>query len=124
MPRTAKIGPEVFARVNELVGQGKSRTEAFAAVAEERGSRPGTVAANYYRTARSTPASGATGRRRTGRRSAAQRTARSRSVPREATLGSTGDPELTALASEIAALTKELVRKVEDRDAKLRALLG
>jgi hypothetical protein len=53
MPRTATIGPAVFKRVNELASEGKNRTEAFQAVAQERSMNPGTVAANYYRTARS-----------------------------------------------------------------------
>ena len=47
MPRTAMIGPEIYERVNSLIGEGKTRTEAFAQVAEERRSRSGTVAANY-----------------------------------------------------------------------------
>ena len=76
MPRTATIGPEIFARVNELVGEGKSRTEAFAQVGKERKSQPRAVAANYYRVARS---QGQTGTRRrkktTARRSTARRSA-------------------------------------------------
>ena len=57
MPRTATIGPAVYERVNELVGEGKNRTEAFQVVASERSMNQGT--ANYYRTARS---KGTTGR--------------------------------------------------------------
>ena len=47
------IGEQIYARVNDIVGtEGITRTEAFQRVAEERGSRAGTVAANYYRIAR------------------------------------------------------------------------
>lgn len=34
MPRTATIGPAVYKRVNELVGEGQNRTDAFQTVAE------------------------------------------------------------------------------------------
>ena len=48
-----KIGEQIFARVEALVGaEHITRTEAFQRIAVERGSRPGTVAANYYRIAR------------------------------------------------------------------------
>lgn len=52
MPRSGAVGEKVYSRVQELTEKGQSRTEAFAAVAEETGSRPGSVAANYYRVAR------------------------------------------------------------------------
>ena len=52
MPRTATIGPAIYEEVNKLVAEGKTRTEAFAAVAKKRKARNGTVAANYYRVAR------------------------------------------------------------------------
>ena len=48
-----KIGEQIFAQVEALVGaEHITRTEAFQRIAVERGSRPGTVAANYYRVAR------------------------------------------------------------------------
>lgn len=125
MPRTAKIGPEVFARVNELVAEGKSRTEAFGVVSQERGQRPGTVAANYYRTARTQGSSGGRRRARAGSsrrtRSTSGRPAarRSTATPR----GTSGDADLAVLATQIATLTQQLVRQIEERDAKLRALL-
>jgi hypothetical protein len=125
MPRTAKIGPEVFARVNELVAEGKSRTEAFGVVSQERGQRPGTVAANYYRTARTQASSGG-GRRRA--RAASPRKAQSTSgrAARRSTAtprSTTGDADVAVLATQIATLTQQLVRQIEERDAKLRALL-
>jgi len=125
VPRKATIGPAVFARVNELVGEGKSRTEAFAAVATERGQRPGTVAANYYRIARTQGASSGT-RRRSARKTSTPRKPRPRraaAAPARSPARS-ADADLTAIASEIAALTKQLVSRIEERDTKLRALLG
>lgn len=48
-----KIGEEIFAQVEALVSaEHITRTEAFQRIAVERGSRAGTVAANYYRIAR------------------------------------------------------------------------
>ncbi len=52
MAREAVIGPAIYEEVNKLVADGKTRTEAFAAVAKKRKARDGTVAANYYRVAR------------------------------------------------------------------------
>jgi hypothetical protein len=134
MPRKATIGPAVYQRVNELVAEGKSRTEAFAQVGQERGQRPGTVAANYYRTARSEGAS-AGGRRRSGRAAASTTTGRRRRASRptrtatrtSAPTRSTshdGDGDLAALATQIATLTQQLVDQIQERDAKLRQLLA
>jgi hypothetical protein len=125
MPRTASIGPEIFERTNELVAEGKTRTEAFAQVGTERGSRPGTVAANYYRVARqqgqgrATKRKAPTRRRRTTRRAAATTTRRA--SPRRTT-ASNGD--IGQIAQQIADLTQQLVRQVEARDRQIRALLG
>ncbi len=48
-----KIGEQIFEQVEALVGaEHITRTEAFQRIAVERGSRAGTVAANYYRIAR------------------------------------------------------------------------
>jgi hypothetical protein len=125
MPRPATIGPAVFERVNALVAEGKTRTEAFAQVGKERKSRPGTVAANYYRVARAQGGGRRSGRRttskpRTSTANVATRTAAARS---QQTV-SGGDGDLRQIAQQIAALTQELVRQVEERDAKLRALVG
>jgi hypothetical protein len=127
MPRTATIGPEIYQRVNTLVAEGKSRTEAFAQVGQERNSRPGTVAANYYRVAR---AQGQTGRRRSsgtrGRRTrttgAAAATRRRSSTRTASAANGTGD--IRQIAQQIADLTQQLVRQVEARDQQLRDLLG
>jgi hypothetical protein len=119
MPRKATIGPAVFERVNQLVSEGKSRTEAFTQIAQERGSRPGTIAANYYRTARTQSSSG---RRRStrGRRPAAPRTA----VAAAPASSRSNDGDIAALANQISDLVQQLVRQVQDRDQRLRELLG
>jgi hypothetical protein len=122
MPRKATIGPAVYERVNELVSDGKSRTEAFAQIAQERSSRPGTIAANYYRTARSQGASN--GRRRTtrARRSSAPRPRASTTTSRQAARVQDGD--IGQLANQISDLVQQLVRQVQERDQRIRELLG
>ncbi len=122
MPRKATIGPAVYERVNELVSDGRSRTEAFAQIAQERSSRPGTIAANYYRTARSQGAS--SGRRRTtrARRSSAPRARASTTTTRQAARVQDGD--IGQLANQISDLVQQLVRQVQERDQRIRELLG
>ncbi len=131
MPRTATIGPAVFQRVNELLSEGRTRTEAFAQVAQERGQRAGTVSANYYRTARSQGQTGRAsknGRRRrakattTGRPRATAPRARATTAPRASATSSQDD--IAQIAAQIAALTQQLVKRVQDRDDRLRALVG
>jgi hypothetical protein len=101
MARTATIGPEIFERANTLVAEGRTRTEAFAQIGQERGSSPGTVAANYYRVAR------AQGQGRAKRRAA-----------------DNGSGDIRQIAQQIADLTQQLVRQVEERDKKIRSLIG
>jgi hypothetical protein len=127
MPRKATIGPAVFERVNQLVSEGKSRTEAFTQIAQERSSRPGTIAANYYRTARAQPSAGG-GRRRTTRTT---RTRRASAAPRRpaaaipaASSAGASDGDIGALANQISNLVEQLVRQVQERDQRLRDLLG
>ena len=128
MPRTATIGPAVYERVNELVGEGKNRTEAFQVVASERSMNTGTVAANYYRTARS---QGSTGRPKTRSRKATTTrkanttTRRPRAQARgRASAPATTDGDLTTLANQISDLVQRLVKQVEERDRRLREVLG
>lgn len=116
MARTATIGPEIYAAVTELVNGGKSRTEAFAEVAKERKSSPGTVAANYYRVARQKgqgrkPPGTVRGRRATTRR--ARRGG-----------GTRAEGDLRQTVRQITELMERLVTQVEERDRKLRELLG
>jgi hypothetical protein len=125
MPRKATIGPAVFERVNQLVSEGKSRTEAFTQIAQERSSRPGTIAANYYRTARAQSSS--TGRRKATRaRKAPAARARAAAPARRpaSTRAASGDADIGALANQISDLLQQLVRQVQERDQRLRDLLG
>jgi hypothetical protein len=125
MPRKATIGPAVFERVNQLVSEGKSRTEAFTQIAQERSSRPGTIAANYYRTARAQ--SSGTGRRRATRARKAPAAKPRTAAPvrrRAAARAANGDGDIGALANQISDLLQQLVRQVQERDQRLRDLLG
>ena len=125
MPRKATIGPAVFERVNQLVSEGKSRTEAFTQIAQERSSRPGTIAANYYRTARAQ--SSGTGRRRAtrARKAPAAKPRTAAPVRRHAAArAANGDGDIGALANQISDLLQQLVRQVQERDQRLRDLLG
>ena len=126
MPRTATIGPEIFERANTLVAEGKTRTEAFALIGKERGSRPGTVAANYYRIAR------AQGQGRAKRRTATTRTRRAATAnaatptrrTRTRSAADNGGGDIRQISQQIADLTQQLVRQVEERDKKIRSLIG
>jgi hypothetical protein len=122
MPRKATIGPAVYERVNQLVGEGRTRTEAFTQIAQERSSRPGTIAANYYRTARAQSTSN--GRRRTTRtrRTAAPRASAASRASASAARAADGD--IGALANQISDLAQQLVAQVQERDRRLRELLG
>jgi hypothetical protein len=120
MPRKATIGPAVYERVNQLVGEGKTRTEAFAQIAQERSSRPGTIAANYYRTARSQGASAGRRRATRTRRVSASRTRTAAAV----SAARTADGDIGALANQISDLVQQLVVQVQERDRRLRELLG
>ena len=122
MPRKATIGPAVFERVNQLVAEGKSRTEAFTQIAQERSSRPGTIAANYYRTARAQGASGGGRRRTRTRRTSAAKPAAAAAATRPTSPAQDGD--IGVLANQISDLVQQLVRQVQDRDQRLRELLG
>jgi HAMP domain-containing protein len=124
MPRTATIGPAVYERVNELVGEGKTRTEAFQAVASERGMNQGTVAANYYRTARSQDGTTKRPGTRARKATAAKTPSRGRAARGRASVPATADTDLGALANQIGELVQQLVRQVEERDRRLREVLG
>jgi hypothetical protein len=124
MPRTATIGPAVYKRVTELTAEGKNRTEAFQTVAQERSMNPGTVSANYYRVARGQ--GGTTRRPKTRARKASMtptRTRRQAPRRRAATQPKT-DTDLSTLANQIGDLVQQLVRQVEERDRRLRDLIG
>ena len=128
MPRKATIGPEIFTRVNALVAEGQKRTDAFAQVAQERGSRPGSVAANYYRVART---SGQSKPRRTTRRASrkattatASRQRRTTTAARPVATSASTSGDINQIAQQIVELTEQLVRQVSARDQRIRQLLG
>ncbi len=123
MPRKATIGPAVYERVNQLVAEGKTRTEAFTQIAQERSSRPGTIAANYYRTARAQPTAGG-GRRRSTRTRRASAPGSGSATTAAPARRSAGDGDIGALANQISDLVAQLVRQVQERDQRLRELLG
>jgi uncharacterized protein YoaH (UPF0181 family) len=124
MPRKATIGPAVFERVNQLVSEGKSRTEAFTQIAQERSSRPGTIAANYYRTARAQPSAGGARRRTTRTRRASAAPRRPAAARSAASSARAAEGDIGALANQISDLVAQLVRQVQERDQRLRDLLG
>jgi sirohydrochlorin ferrochelatase len=111
-----KIGEQIFAQVEALVGaEHITRTEAFQRIAVERGSRAGTVAANYYRIARLR--NDGTVRPR-GRKKAP--TSDADAVIARAT---TALNELTSLVRQQSRELERLSEKVQQID-KLRALLA
>jgi hypothetical protein len=125
MPRTATIGPAIYEHVTKLVAGGKTRTEAFAEVAKKRKSSPGTVAANYYRVARQ---QGEGRKRAAGGRARRQGSKVERGIyAAQAGRGNgrtSNDRDLASLARQIGDLTQELVRRVEERDRRMRELLS
>jgi hypothetical protein len=127
MPRQATIGPEIYARVNTLVAEGKTRTEAFKQIGEERKSRPGTVAANYYRVARANAKPGTRAKRSTLRKARAKATATASTRTRRArttTRAAAADGDIGQIAQQIAELTQQLVSRVKARDDQIRKILG
>jgi hypothetical protein len=124
MPRTATIGPAVYQRVTELTAEGKNRTEAFQTVAEEKNMNPGTVAANYYRVARSENGTTRRPKTRTRKASTTRKSTRTQTPRRRAATQARVDTDLTTLANQIGDLVQQLVRQVEERDRRLRQLLG
>jgi hypothetical protein len=87
----------------------------------------GTVSANYYRVVRSSSGGTATNRRRKAdsRRSSAGTKAPSEETRPGAVGRPQGENDLTALADQkIGELVQPLVCRLEERDRRLRKLLG
>lgn len=124
MPRAAVIGPEIHAKVTELVASGMSKSDAFKQVAKERKSSEGTVSANYYRVQRQQGQGRKRGPTRT-RRSVAKPSVTERSAAQRGRRNgrTSSDRDLESLAKQIGDLTQELVRRVEERDQALRELV-
>lgn len=112
MPREAVIGPQIVKAVDAKLAQGGlNRSQAFAAVGAERGMRPGTVAANYYRVVRKqNPGALKPSRRRAGRRAAAARPAPAAATRARRAGRTTAAP---APAGDVQAIAAQLVANVE-----------
>jgi hypothetical protein len=129
MPRSGEIGEQIFEQVEQLRGEGLSRTEAFNRISEESGRRAGTVAANYYRVARKR-AGGSLRGARNGGRSTPTRAAGGRRGGRRAQGGDDIDAlarELIANVEALAAAVTAQAAEVEDMRSRLdgvRKLLG
>src|SRR5205823_3872883 len=123
MARAAVVGPEIYSKVTELVKGGMSKADAFKQIAKERDSSEGTVSANFYRVARQQGQGRSARRRRSAARpSVTQRGVASAQRGRGNGRTST-DGDLASLAKQIGDLTQELVRRVEERDRRIRELL-
>jgi hypothetical protein len=94
------VGRETFERVEALVKQGKSKSEAFQQVGADTGRNVGTVSANYYRVAR---AAGALKSRKRKARASAVSTRRA----------PTGRGVRPARSGSVDAITADLVRNVQ-----------
>lgn len=111
-----KIGEQIFEQVEALVGaQHITRTEAFQRIAVERGSRAGTVAANYYRIARL--------RNDGSVRPRGRKKAQTNDADAVIARASTALNELTALVRQQSRELERLSAQVQQIE-KLRALLA
>jgi hypothetical protein len=119
------VGRETFEAVQQLVGEGKKRTEAFAIVAERTGRSPGTVATAYYRVARTVPGAGGVKLRpRKGRRPSASRRAPRARATTDMLVRDLLDAA-NALARHVRTLEGELAdaRAASEQVARVRAAL-
>lgn len=128
MPREAVIGPQIVEAVEAKVGEGLSRTQAFAAVAQERGSRTGTVAANYYRMVRKTNPKVL--KRRKSRRPAVAAAPAHTATPgttapsgrRRRGPATDGTVDVARLANELIASVQALAEVVKSQQTEVRGL--
>ena len=119
MPREAVIGPQIVEAVNAKLAQGGlNRSQAFAAVAADRGMRPGTVAANYYRVVRKENPSALKQTRR-GRRPGRPAKSAVRTVRRSRPAATPAAP--AAAGGDVQVIAAQLVRNVEALAAAVTA---
>jgi hypothetical protein len=125
--RDGSVGRDTFERVEALLRQDKNKTEAFKQVADDTGKNSGTVAANYYRVARS---SGAVKPRR-GRAKAAPATAMrarqkaTQNVSRRGRASSgNGAVSIDRIVEQLVASVAALTEAVKAQDAEVRELRG
>ena len=128
-PRRGEIGKQTYEKVQSLIASGKKPTEAFAAVAEQTGRSPATVATAYYRTARSMPGGGGVKQRpRRGTRTRAAAPAVRSSGSRRNTEALIKDflDSANALAQHARDLEGELQTAERDSDAyaQIQKLIG
>ncbi len=128
-PRRGEIGKQTYEKVQSLIASGKKPTEAFAAVAEQTGRSPATVATAYYRTARSMPGGGGVKQRpRRGTRTRAAAPAVRSSGSRRNTEALIKDflDSANALAQHARDLEGELQTAKRDSDAyaQIQKLIG
>jgi hypothetical protein len=125
--RDGSVGRDTFDRVEALVKEGKTKTEAFKQIADATGKNSGTVAANYYRVARASGAvkprkprtKAAPARARRGRQRAAQ------SVRRPSSVGSgNGGGGVEQIVGQLVASVQALTEAVKSQDAEARELRG
>ena len=109
MPRQAVIGPQIVEAVNaKLAEGGLNRSQAFAAVAKDRGMRPGTVAANFYRVVRKQDPGALKPTRRTRTARPATRRAARSAAPQRAARATA-----PAAAGDVQEIAAQLVKNVE-----------
>jgi hypothetical protein len=128
-PRRGEIGKQTYEKVQSLIAEGKKPTEAFAAVADQTGRSPATVATAYYRTARSMPGGGGVKQRpRKGTRTRAATVTSTRGSSRRSTDALVKDflDAANALAQHARELDSELqtARRDSDAYAQIQRLIG
>jgi hypothetical protein len=114
MPRTGEIGEQIFVQVEKLVSEeALKRHEAFQRISQESGRRAGTVAANYYRVARTR--GGGSVRRRTPASQSTAASGRTRQASRDGS-------DITRLADELVANVQALAAAVVEHQRQTREL--
>lgn len=128
MARKAVVGPEIVKAVQAKTKTGMTRTQAFAAVAQERGSNPGTVSANFYRMQRkqnpkavkaSRPRKRSSSRRAVPRTQSLARTPQPRSAR---AAGSNGAVDITRLTGDLISAVNALTAAVASQQREAQAL--
>jgi hypothetical protein len=119
MAERGSIGKATFDRVTALVGEGMTRSAAFAQVAEETNRTPATVATAFYRVARDMPDGGGVRQRpRKNRLAGAEPGRRGPGRPRRRP--STDVDELIATAHRTIDQLGAALRRLDAENAELR----
>jgi hypothetical protein len=119
MPRSGEVGEQIYEQVENLVGEGMTRTEAFSRISEESGRRSGTVAANYYRVARKRGGGQAASR---GRRAAGESARAGRGAPARRSRRGAGDGNIDDLADAVVQSVQALAAAVRDQASEVKDL--